>query len=213
MTHTPVIVGDFNIYEQDATNAFCKGLIMSMGMFDLCQHVRQPTHILGNTLDLVITLTYMSTHVIVSDWSISDHYLVCADLQLQQTSPPNKQLRSFCSFKNISIENFYSDLRGTQMFTSPSNDVNTIAEQIVSSLIITMDTLAPLRTTTIQCRADDGWQDELITDKEQLSYCTLKENVVIQPIIATNAFIDCIVGPLSQQLLLSVSNIMPKSIT
>ena len=50
------------------------------------------------------------------------------------------------------------------MFTSPSNDVNTFAEYIVSSLTITQDTNAPLRTTTKQRRADDGWQDEHITE-------------------------------------------------
>ena len=37
---TPVIVGDFNFHVQDAINAFCKGSIMSMGMFDLSQHLR-----------------------------------------------------------------------------------------------------------------------------------------------------------------------------
>ena len=107
--HIPVIVGDFNIHVQDATNAFCMGLIMSMGMFDPCQHVRQLTHILGNTLDLVITPTFMSAHAIVSDWGIFDHYLVCTDLQLQLILPPNKQLRSCRPFKKIYIESFCSD--------------------------------------------------------------------------------------------------------
>ena len=51
-----------------------------MGMFDLCQNVRQPTRILGNTLCLVITPTSTSSYVIVSDRGFSDHYLVCADL-------------------------------------------------------------------------------------------------------------------------------------
>ena len=49
------------------------------------------------------------------------------------------------------------------MLSSPSNNVNTFAEQIVSSLTITLDTHAPLRTTTKQRRADDDWQDEHIT--------------------------------------------------
>ena len=101
---TPVIVGGINIHVQDATNAFCKDLIMSMGMFDLCQHVRQPTHILGNTLDLVITSTFFTDKV---EKLSSILTTLLANMQLSSKphdSPCPRMQSSFTTFQPITEE-------------------------------------------------------------------------------------------------------------
>ena len=50
-----VISGDFNIHVNDAGDRHDQHLIELINSFDLVQHVNQPTHSAGNTLDLVIT--------------------------------------------------------------------------------------------------------------------------------------------------------------
>ena len=53
--HNLIILGDFNMYINDTTNA--ENLIFNdrMGALELSQHVKIPTHRQGNILDLIYT--------------------------------------------------------------------------------------------------------------------------------------------------------------
>lgn len=162
--HPSVIVGDFNIHVNKATDALANSLATCLTAFKLNQHIYQSTHKAGNTLDLVITPRDMQVNsIFVCDLGISYHYLVKADLILRAKTPAIKQCRSFRLLKNINVADFCNDLRQTSMFTDPSNDVNEFAMQIESSLSSTLDKHAPLRASTKPAKTE-RWQDEHIDE-------------------------------------------------
>ena len=54
-TEPLVITGDFNVHDDDSTNPDATRLLDLLDSMGLCQHVTQPTHELGHTIDLIIT--------------------------------------------------------------------------------------------------------------------------------------------------------------
>ena len=70
-----LIVGDFNLHVNDASDRSAQRFLRLLEAFNLKQHVWVPTHRSGNTLDLVITRNDESTarDFDVFDPIISDH--------------------------------------------------------------------------------------------------------------------------------------------
>ncbi len=80
-----VLVGDFNC-QVDNTNDYkaCQ-FIHLLDSFSLVQHISEPTHMSGHTLDLIITRSYESTvsDIIVYPYGIiSDHSAISMKLQI-----------------------------------------------------------------------------------------------------------------------------------
>lgn len=74
-SHPSVIVGDFNINVNKATDALVNSLATCLTAFKLNQHIQQLTHKAGKTLDLVITPSDIQvSSTIVCDLGISDHF-------------------------------------------------------------------------------------------------------------------------------------------
>ena len=69
-----IVLGDLNIHVNKSSN-ICSELFSVLDLFELKQYVTEPTHNLGNTLDLVISSLKIS-NVIISDPAISDHFLI-----------------------------------------------------------------------------------------------------------------------------------------
>jgi len=75
----PVIVGgDANIHVEDADDADVVRLTTVLDAFDLQQHVVDPTHNLGGTLDIVATFSGYTVDTLAVDPAsvISDHSLI-----------------------------------------------------------------------------------------------------------------------------------------
>ena len=69
------IAGDFNIHVDDIRNVDAVTFLDVLESFGLQQHVKQPTHVLGHTLDLIISR--YSDNLLkappVTDFFVSDH--------------------------------------------------------------------------------------------------------------------------------------------
>jgi len=52
-----VVVGDFNLRAQDDNNPDTRRFVNLLSSLDVVQRVHGPTHLRGNTLDLVATFT------------------------------------------------------------------------------------------------------------------------------------------------------------
>ena len=81
-----VITGDLNIHLDDPDDVNTAKLRNLLDSFALIQSVREPTHLLGRTLDVVITRSDLQMPVV---WvglpgEISDHSLLLVSLQLPQ---------------------------------------------------------------------------------------------------------------------------------
>lgn len=50
-----LIMGDFNFHIDDLTNFYAREFLNLLDTFNMSQHVNEPTHQSGHTLDLLIT--------------------------------------------------------------------------------------------------------------------------------------------------------------
>jgi exonuclease III len=164
-SHSTCLLGDFNIHAQDNSDTFTQSFVSLLNSFSLTQHVTQPTHIKGNTLDLVITPLSLSNNVAVSlcDYNISDHTAVIACITVPSFQQSKRPAHTYRPIGKIDIESFCSDLKQTVMFSMPSEDVNIFASQIEQSFSVILDVHAPLRTTNRAPRSE-RWQDDHIDE-------------------------------------------------
>ena len=165
--HRTVISGDFNAHMNNNSDVFAKAICSVLSDCNLKQHIAEPTHRLGNILDLVITPAdgELIVKITVHDYSISDHYLVVAKLSCC-VEPPKMQQRTYRAFKAIVADTFCKDLSQTDMFLSPSDDVNVFVAQIESNITGVLNVHAPLKTTK-RHRQAEHWQDKLIDELKQ----------------------------------------------
>ncbi len=70
------IVGDFNIHVDNPQDKGTKQLWCVLDNFGLTQHVTEPTHNKGHTLDLIISKGLNISKVVVTDVTLSDHACV-----------------------------------------------------------------------------------------------------------------------------------------
>ena len=68
-----VIVGDFNIHVDNPQDRGAKELFCVLDNYGLTQHVTEPTHNKGHTLDLMISKGLNISEVMVTDVALSYH--------------------------------------------------------------------------------------------------------------------------------------------
>ena len=80
VTHSDnvLLIGDFNIHVNNSSDSLAKAFLSIMDTFGFKQHVQQPTHTGGNTLDLILTRGVEITDLCVSPYTsaLSDHCLL-----------------------------------------------------------------------------------------------------------------------------------------
>ena len=105
------ILGNLNIKVNDKNNGDTITLFDFINAFGLAIQNTEPTHRLGNTLDLIIaeeTSNYIT--LVKTDCLFSDHNLVLFDLTSTSTTSAKRTL-TFCKIKKINIEKFESDIK------------------------------------------------------------------------------------------------------
>ena len=164
------ICGDFNIHIDDNTNTDAtsfKDLLESMCLF---QHVKQPTHLMGHILDLIITRK--SDEVVTgqptTDRFISDHCSILCDLQTSST-PPRSRYVSSRKLKSIDLTSFKNDIAQSALVSSRTgSDSNGLAELYHNSLSVIIDRHAPITSRKISNRPAIPWMNaDIIKAKRQ----------------------------------------------
>lgn len=99
--------GDFNLHVDNKSNSTCINFLQLLESFNLTQHVCEPTHPSGHTLDLIITRKDENRigPISVTDSILSDHILVNGSLQPTLT----KRCISSPKMKSIDIEQLKPD--------------------------------------------------------------------------------------------------------
>ena len=102
-----LITGDFNIHVDDANDVEGKRFLDMLTSFGLNQHVNQPTHCNGHTLDLIVTRMSESlvTRTPLVHHFISDHAAVLCWLDSAKPCLSVKTV-SFRKFKSIDRDHF-----------------------------------------------------------------------------------------------------------
>ncbi|KAM8724111.1 uncharacterized protein AB9X84_003914 [Acanthopagrus schlegelii] len=91
-THSSIIVtGDFNIHVNEERRSYTDEFDFLLWINNFTQHLEEPTHEAGNTLDLVITSNVEISGLIVQDDGISDHYTVYFNAKPKDTTDKTEE--------------------------------------------------------------------------------------------------------------------------
>ena len=122
------------------------------------QHIKFPTHILGNRLDLILTLqdsTIISNiHTIYIQFTntIADHYTIKSNITFQKKYTDDKKLIKFRSLSQINYNKFKFYFTNTYRFQNITN-----FNDLLTSLI---NVHAPIKSKTITNRTNIPWYNK-----------------------------------------------------
>ena len=138
------IFGDFNIHV-DVPGGGGYKFMTFLDSCDLKQFVNQPTHLLGHTLDLILSPSDQDTiiNVKIGDF-VSDHALVKCPIILPHQATHTQNKIKYRRYHRINMSDFCSDLKNTSFVKSPTDSVMDLYEQYVHDLADVLDKHAPL---------------------------------------------------------------------
>ena len=116
----------------------------------LVQHVSEPTHQKGHTLDVLITRQDedLISDVKVVDPGLSDHYLVTCTIDFPKAPPVTKKV-TYRKIRSIDIGKFQDDIRN-RVNNIRGSDISEHVASYNSTLTEVLNIHAPLITKTIQ---------------------------------------------------------------
>ncbi len=146
-----LIVGDLNFHVDDENDHDATHFLDILESFDLVQHVNEPTHISGHTLDLIITRPTNFVSNVTVDFMISDHSSVLCNLSLTKPLPIKKEL-VYRKLRQINMEDFKQDLTARLSSAEWSDDLNHSVGKYNQVLSELLDKYAPVKRRVITVR-------------------------------------------------------------
>ena len=158
-----IICGDFNIHTNKPTDTFVSNFNDILNTFSLKQCINVPTHICGNTLDLVIydPLVLTVGDIDVHNPQLSDHSPIFFNLESNIQTDVKREV-TFRNFKNVNLDNFKKDIEvASSSFIQNCDENNftqslTIFNQLLSEVV---DSHAPLISKLVDVNPKPGWID------------------------------------------------------
>ncbi len=143
-----LITGDFNFHVDDSSDKSAMSFIDICSAFGLLQHVREPTHCCGHSLDLVLSNEVNVSDLNVSPLTPSDHYYVSFHTQgmALPTIPTNVAWRR--NIRSVSRCDIFPSLAEAGLVHSnacTSNQPDEIVAFLNTGLQKAVDAVAPLR--------------------------------------------------------------------
>ena len=146
-----LILGDFNIHvccpDRPMFNEFC-GLIDAFG---LTQHINKATHLLGHTLDLILSYGFSVDNIVIEDATFSDHRPIMFDVTLSNHLPATKAQGHYSRHINSLTAAQFSDSFLSQTVASTiataassSSSPDELVSLFHSSCSSILDSVAPL---------------------------------------------------------------------
>ncbi len=164
-----ILIGDYNFHMNKPEKSDVKKFTQILDSCNLIQHVTEPTHEKGNTLDLLITRhdTCVTEHSV--DFQLSDHKNVLFSMNVKKPPCPVKDI-TFRKLRNINKDKFANDLAvkikdGNDILNN--NDIDGILELYNSSLRSTLDMHAPETKKRIMIRKPTPWSNDMIKPEKQ----------------------------------------------
>jgi len=167
--HTTVI-GDFNIHIDKPDNRNTCRFTDTLESLNLVQHITEPTHTSGHTLDLLITkATDFVPRISVSDYCISDHSAIFYSLETSAPALPKKSIK-YRKIKSINIEALKDDIVQSSLQNAITNiyDPNAAVTIFNTTLSTILNDHAPLKNRIVTIRPTAPWYgEEIKTAKKQ----------------------------------------------
>ena len=164
LSNEPLLIcGDFNIHvdvSNDGDAIKFTDLLESMG---LVQHIKEATHELGHTLDLIITRS--SDDIIAAPPHVgtlfSDHATVFCRLKAARPQSTVKRVE-FRKLKSIETDRFTEDIRTSTLCQNPPDDLDTLVDCYNNTLLSVLNKHAPVQSRKITIRTRAPWFNEEI---------------------------------------------------
>jgi len=159
-----LITGDFNFHTETSSNPNSKKLLELINIFNLKQHVQQPTHMDNHTLDLIITRNddgNIVRSICVRDPGISDHCSVHAKICLEKPSLPRKEIK-YRYLKGINYDHFRNDIENSPLVRNYTNchSITDLTGKYETTLRSILDSHAPLKKKIVTLRPVSPWYTE-----------------------------------------------------
>ena len=156
-----MIVGDFNFHVDNTRNSDTITFNKILESFNLQQHVNEPTHKQGHTLDLIITRNEdrLVNDIKVHDPVISDHMSVHCTLQLQKPQLQQTEI-NYRKLNDINMSSFNQDLEVLNF--EDDHDLPVLIDKYENTLKETLQKHAPLKRRLITIRPSSPWYNEEI---------------------------------------------------
>ena len=172
-----IILGDVNIHLDVKTNTHTRRFIELLESNGFKQHVHEPTHYLGHTLDVLITrdTSDIVANVTVTDIGLCnddglvlrDHFAIVCDVKQQQPTTKIETVQ-YRNFKSINVELFRVDIKSSQLLSDTSGLLDDITHRYISGLSELIDIHAPLIKRTQISRPHAIWYNQTIREAKQL---------------------------------------------
>ena len=156
----------------DCSNPNTQKFLDLLDSFDLQQHVKQPTHRDGHTLDLSIThkLETLVKDEPTVDLFISDQAAVLTRLVLSRPGLSQKTT-TYRKIKSINLDSFHSDIQASSLCDDKqfdtADDLDAFVREYNSTLSALVDRHAPLKTHRRIIRPLVPWYNEIIDNAKR----------------------------------------------
>jgi hypothetical protein len=158
-----LICGDFNIHVNKPHENFVTDFFDILNVFSLSQSVHEPTHICGNTLDLIVhdptVINICDIHVEKPDRS--DHSIIFFKVKANLETKRNHTI-SFRNFKNVNLVSFKNDVVSqSNLFLSNCNNLDFVESLSMFNQIFgeIVNNHAPLVTKSVDSNPKPSWID------------------------------------------------------
>ncbi len=159
------VAGDFNIHMNKPNDTDQVRLSSMLKSYGLLNHVNIPTHIHGNTLDLIITRDNdeMNLSAPSAGYMLSDHFFVTTKLGFPRPDLTVKSI-TYRNTKGIDIPSFKTDLAEVCHELLSIDDVEVLASEYNQKLTKCLDLHAPVQSKTLTVRPKVPWYNSALKD-------------------------------------------------
>ena len=162
-----LIIGDFNIHVDKADDIQAQQFADLLSSYNLAQHVHEPTHINGHTLDHVLSPTSQpAPQITVLDRKISDHFNISCSMKLTTLGTAPRHIAYRC-MKKILPARFSEDVLRSPLTPHTASTVDERAAQYHSVLHNLIDIHAPLKHCVVPPRRGALWYTNAIRTAKQ----------------------------------------------
>ena len=161
-----IFIGDYNFHMDQPDDPKVKKFIEILKTFNLTQHITEPTHEKGHTIDLLITRenSLLTSHKVCEQ--LSDHNIILGYMNIQKPKCPKKEI-TFRNLKKIDKEKFKEDIKKIADESLNINDLTTLVNHYNDKLSQLINEHAPEQTRLVSLRKPTPWIREDIKEEKQ----------------------------------------------
>ncbi len=171
-----IILGDVNIHMDQTSQMQTRNFNESLQTTALQQHIHEPTHYRGHTIDVLISRDddRLVKDINVTDIGLTDnngklnndHYAITFSLLCYTNEPRTKQV-SYRKLRKINTDILKHDIKLSTILNNTNGTVEELTTNYISGITELIDAHAPLLQRTVLLRPHAPWYNEETLDAKK----------------------------------------------